>query len=115
MLLQLKESSSGTSEPRYRNVGCCLQTSGGGVAKSVQVPSYPDSAVTARRVELGDQLRDARRAAGLTQEEVALRSGLDRPSLVRIERGQQDPRLSTLIRIERAIGITLHLVKSDHG
>ncbi|MGE9696194.1 MULTISPECIES: helix-turn-helix transcriptional regulator [unclassified Streptomyces] len=35
----------------------------------------------------------------MTQETVALEAGVDRASLVRIERGQQDPHLSTLLRI----------------
>ncbi|WP_176723549.1 helix-turn-helix transcriptional regulator [Streptomyces sp. TverLS-915] len=35
----------------------------------------------------------------MTQEAVALEAGVDRASLVRIERGQQDPHLSTLLRI----------------
>ncbi|NJA56643.1 helix-turn-helix transcriptional regulator [Streptomyces sp. NEAU-H3] len=35
----------------------------------------------------------------MTQEAVALEAGVDRASLVRIERGQQDPHFSTLLRI----------------
>ncbi len=41
----------------------------------------------------------ARLARRMTQETVALEAGVDRASLVRIERGQQDPHLSTLLRI----------------
>ncbi|WNI16598.1 helix-turn-helix transcriptional regulator [Actinacidiphila sp. ITFR-21] len=73
------------------------------------MPSIPPDPVIARRVEIGDQLRLARFSAGLTQEQLALRCGLDRPSVVRIEKGQQDPHLSTLIRIEGVIGARLTL------
>lgn len=66
----------------------------------------PDD-LAARRQALGDQLRDARLAAGLTQEQVALATGIDRPSVVRIERGQQDAKLSTLLRLCDALGVRL--------
>lgn len=38
---------------------------------------------------------------------MSLRSGIDRPSVVRIEQGQQSPTVDTLIRIAAAIGISL--------
>ena len=39
-------------------------------------------------VELGEAISGKRRALGLKQSEVALRSGITRESLVRFERGQ---------------------------
>ncbi|MFF8458504.1 helix-turn-helix transcriptional regulator [Streptomyces albidoflavus] len=73
-------------------------------------PLLPPDDLTARRQALGEQLRDARLAAGLTQEQVALATGIDRPSVVRIERGQQDARLSTLLRLCDALGVRLVVV-----
>lgn len=74
------------------------------------MPSAPDDdQVFARRRQIGAELRDARLAAGLTQEEVANLIGLDRPSVVRIEAGQVDPRLSTLLRLGAAVGLRLRL------
>jgi transcriptional regulator with XRE-family HTH domain len=41
-------------------------------------------------------LRTARRQAGLTQRELAVRTGIPQSTVARIERGQVDPRTSTL-------------------
>jgi transcriptional regulator with XRE-family HTH domain len=48
---------------------------------------------------------------GLTQEQVVERAGIDRAAYSEIERGQRDARLSTLLRIENAIGGRLDLVR----
>ncbi|MGX9921805.1 helix-turn-helix transcriptional regulator [Streptomyces sp. NPDC002248] len=62
-------------------------------------PPPPDPDLVRQRQAVGEALRAARRARRMTQEAVALEAGVDRASLVRIERGQQDPHLSTLLRI----------------
>ncbi|MFI2911099.1 helix-turn-helix domain-containing protein [Streptomyces sp. PDY-4] len=62
--------------------------------------------LTERRA-VGERIRAARITANLTQEAVALAAETDRPSVVRIERGQQSPTLDTLIRLARAIGVPL--------
>ena len=50
-------------------------------------------------------LRQARESAGLSLDEVALRSGIDKAQLSRLENGKvHDPRSSTLSRYARAIG-----------
>ncbi len=56
---------------------------------------------------LGRAIRTSRVQAGLTQEQVALRAGLDRAGVVRIELGQQSPTTDTLIRIAAALGVTV--------
>lgn len=66
----------------------------------------PDSVITRRRA-VGNRIREARLYANLTQERVALVTGIDRPSIVRIEQGQQSPTLDTLFRIADAIGVPL--------
>jgi transcriptional regulator with XRE-family HTH domain len=72
----------------------------------------PDAAqLTARRRAFGDRLRVARREAGLTQEQLAERAGIDRAAYSEIERGHRDARLSTLLRIESALGRHLDLVR----
>lgn len=77
------------------------------------MPSAPPSDwVLARRREVGQQIREARLHANLTQERLALDAGLDRVFIVRIEQGQQAPTLDTLIRIAHSIGVPLaHLVR----
>ncbi|MDX2759158.1 helix-turn-helix transcriptional regulator [Streptomyces europaeiscabiei] len=69
--------------------------------------SPPADWVVTRRRAIGENIRAARRDASLTQESVALRSGLDRASYNRIEQGHQSPLLDTLIRIASAIGVPL--------
>ncbi|MEU9921855.1 helix-turn-helix transcriptional regulator [Streptomyces griseoluteus] len=55
----------------------------------------------------GDRVRTARQAAGLTQDQLAEQAGLDRVQISEIERGRRDARLSTLLRIESALGTQL--------
>ncbi|MBS1860979.1 MAG: helix-turn-helix transcriptional regulator [Actinobacteria bacterium] len=45
----------------------------------------------------------ARRQAGLSQEELGLRSGLDRTTISALERGVASPKLESLIRIAGAL------------
>jgi transcriptional regulator with XRE-family HTH domain len=47
---------------------------------------------------------DARRLAGLTQEEVSARSGVHPTEVSRIERGERDVRVSTVYRLAEALG-----------
>jgi len=55
------------------------------------------------------QLNQARRAAGLTQRELARRSGIPQSAIARIERDRQVPRLDTLERLLKACGFELRL------
>lgn len=72
----------------------------------------PDGAqLHSLRLAFGERLRMARRETGLTQEQVAERAGIDRAAYSEIERGQRDARLSTLLRIESALGAHLNLVR----
>lgn len=64
-------------------------------------PLYP------RRRAIGEHMRAARLHANLTQEAVALRAGIDRPSIVEIEAGRRNATIDTLLRIADAIGIPL--------
>jgi DNA-binding XRE family transcriptional regulator len=52
----------------------------------------------------GEQLRQARIAAGLTQEELAFRAGLDRTYISMLERGIKSPTLHTFFRLCRILG-----------
>ncbi|HEY2949507.1 MAG TPA: helix-turn-helix domain-containing protein [Micromonosporaceae bacterium] len=50
-----------------------------------------------------------RRAAGLSQADVAARMGTSQPAVARLEAGNVDVRLSTLERYAAAVGGRLHL------
>lgn len=55
-------------------------------------------------------LRQARRRAGLTQRELAARTGVPQSTIARIESGRADPRVSTLDTLLRACGDELDAV-----
>jgi DNA-binding XRE family transcriptional regulator len=54
---------------------------------------------------LGERLRALRLAAGLTQAELARRTGIHRPNIARVEAGRHTPSLDTLNRLASAIGV----------
>jgi HTH-type transcriptional regulator / antitoxin HipB len=56
---------------------------------------------------VGRALRELRKRAGLTQEQVAERMGTSSTYLSRLEAGQRDIRLSTVLRLLDAIGADL--------
>jgi transcriptional regulator with XRE-family HTH domain len=70
-------------------------------------PPLDRPALLARRREIGDNLREARLAAGMTQERVALQAGIERPTLNRIEQGHAAARIDTLIQVSEVIGVDL--------
>ena len=55
----------------------------------------------------GNAVRKARIAAGLTQEDLADRSGLDRSYIGGVERGERNPTLSVIERIAESLGVSL--------
>lgn len=58
------------------------------------------------RDNLGRNLRHAREQLGLTQEQVAERSGVHATEVSRIEGGKRDPRVSTVERLAKAVDIS---------
>ncbi|MCK6627296.1 MAG: helix-turn-helix transcriptional regulator [Anaerolineae bacterium] len=59
--------------------------------------------------KIGVVLRQAREAAGLTQEEVARRLNTTKSAISRIENHADDVRLSTLKRYAEAVGTNLQI------
>lgn len=56
--------------------------------------------------DLGRNLRRARLACEMTQEEVAERSGVHATEVSRIESGKRDPQVSTVQRLAEAVGVS---------
>ena len=54
---------------------------------------------------LGSELRKAREAAGLTQEEVAARAKISREYVSHLEREEYSPTVEMLLRVCAALGV----------
>ncbi len=59
--------------------------------------------------KIGVMLRQAREAAGMTQEEVARQLNTTKSAISRIENHAEDIRLSTLNRYAEAVGVNLYI------
>jgi transcriptional regulator with XRE-family HTH domain len=70
-------------------------------ASRIAMPAYGSSADT------GASIRTARRAAGITQKELARRVGTQPSAISRLESGRNVARLRTLEKIAEALGLTL--------
>jgi transcriptional regulator with XRE-family HTH domain len=55
---------------------------------------------------LGDELRKAREAAGLSQEDLAYKAKVDRTYVSMLERGKNSPTVEVLFRICRALRVS---------
>ncbi len=63
-----------------------------------------------RSIDLRTELESARRAAGVSQQQLASRAGLSRMTVQRTESREIDPKLSTVIEMARALGMDVMLV-----
>lgn len=66
-------------------------------------------AVTAEqlRAGIGERLREGRKACSLTQAELAVMTGMSRPSVVNIEAGRQETTATQLSVLAAAVGLTV--------
>jgi len=63
--------------------------------------------------KVGRNIREARKAKGLSQESLALEAGLDRSYVGGVERGERNIAVLNLARIAKALGIPVSsLVRS---
>ncbi len=112
------EITSSTIDPRatkatlrLRSGAVCQLTTTSMQTSSNLTDGQNDVAISGER--LGARLRELRLAAGLTQAELARRTGIHRPNIARVEAGRQTPSLETLARIANAIGVsTTHVLVS---
>lgn len=66
--------------------------------------------IKAKAFAIGEIIRDARKEAKMTQDELALRTGTKKSFISRIENGHSDIQLSTLYRlVELGFGKTVNL------
>jgi transcriptional regulator with XRE-family HTH domain len=84
----------------------------GGVGASAVIWRTADgrSELGTEFLSVGEQVRRLRLAAGLTQQQLACRTGSSQPALAHIEAGRRTPTLSTLEKLARALGHDLVVV-----
>jgi transcriptional regulator with XRE-family HTH domain len=68
-----------------------------------------------KRDRFAVNLRHARKAAGISQEELAERCELHRTEVSLLERGGREPRLGTLIKLATALGTSAEALCSGIG
>jgi DNA-binding XRE family transcriptional regulator len=96
-------SASGFEEAlpvSYDSYGDPRQMAGGAAAMTVEVAEQV-------RLVLAQNVRQAREQAGMTQEDLAGASGVARETIARLERGDREPRLMTLVAFSLALSLPL--------
>jgi len=73
------------------------------------LPKVEQSARTAKQI--GAIVRRARRKAGVTQTELGKRIGLRQATISRLEKGEDDAKLSTLLDALTALGLEIIIDK----
>jgi ribosome-binding protein aMBF1 (putative translation factor) len=64
------------------------------------------------RFKIGARVQKQRLAAGLTQQQLAMASGIAQADISRIERGQANPTAATLEALGGPLGVTLDYIPS---
>jgi len=63
--------------------------------------------------DLVDEIRDIREELGLTQRDLADKTGLKQSAIARMESGGAIPRLDTVLRVALAMGFKFKLIKGE--
>jgi len=58
-------------------------------------------------VHIGENLKDARFRAGLTQQELAEKAGTTQTTVARIERDAVEPAVTTVRKLAAALGVSI--------
>ncbi|MBI3903812.1 MAG: helix-turn-helix transcriptional regulator [Nitrosomonadales bacterium] len=66
-------------------------------------------------VALGEAIREVRLSKGISQEKLALLAEVDRSYVGRVERGDNNVAVLTLLRLVSALGITLSALMRKAG
>lgn len=78
------------------------------------MPADQPQWITSAQQALGQRVSDARTHRNLTQEQLAAQARIDRSTVQRIERGQNDAKFSHLLRVAKALDLPLRdLIPDD--
>lgn len=67
----------------------------------------------AQKATLASNLRAARERAGISQETLAQRADMHRNAVALIEAGKRDPRVSTVAKLAKALGVATEELLKD--
>lgn len=73
---------------------------------SAALKAYEEAVDEIRAIRL---MAEIRKAAGVTQDEIAAKMNTQKSNISRLENGKTDPRLSTLFSYARALGLEIEL------
>lgn len=82
----------------------------------IEAETIYENGITIRTIPLGakyivaEAVSNARNISGLSQKELALRTGIDQSDISKIERGAANPSINTLERLAKAMGMELNLI-----
>jgi transcriptional regulator with XRE-family HTH domain len=71
--------------------------------------------MTDHRKKLGSKIKKIREESSITREELSILTAINYNALMRIENGQSNPKLETLVRITRFLGIELKELFEDEA
>ena len=63
--------------------------------------------------QLTELIRQCRRSQGITQEQLADFTGLQRIGIIRIESGKTEPKVSTLLKICKMLGLKIKVSEAS--
>ena len=73
-----------------------------------ELPEFDEALATARlAIDVGEKVREAREAAGLSQRELAVRMSTSQAAVARLEAGGTSATLTTLQKAAAALGLEL--------
>jgi transcriptional regulator with XRE-family HTH domain len=65
--------------------------------------------------DLVDEIIEKRQSLGLTQRDLAEKTGLKQSAIARMESGGAIPRLDTILRVALAMGLKFKLIKDEES
>jgi transcriptional regulator with XRE-family HTH domain len=80
-----------------------------------QVSTRKEKHMTDHRKKLGSKIKKIREESSITREELSILTAINYNALMRIENGQSNPKLETLVRITRFLGIELKELFEDEA
>ncbi|MEX0717449.1 MAG: helix-turn-helix transcriptional regulator [Planctomycetaceae bacterium] len=79
----------------------------GGTIRAMNLCEEPDDALRGWIGFISERIREARSEAGMTQDELAEKSGIPQSHISRLESGKHSPTAKTLEKIAEALGISM--------